>query len=67
MAGYQLGGNDIDKLLFLHCTKIYESETGADLSNDIDARERLLKECERAKIELSRLHVTSFSIITAGN
>ena len=52
-----LGGNDVDQILFEHCEKTYEGENNFPLSEtalDYDIqKKRLMAECERVKIILS--------------
>ena len=55
-----LGGNDIDLILFEHCEKTYEEENEFQLSETaLDykiQKRRLMDECERVKIILSEQH-----------
>ena len=48
-----LGGRDIDEILVDHCIKNFKAQTGIDIKDNKQARNRLMIECERAKITLS--------------
>eukprot|EP00127_Corallochytrium_limacisporum_P004126 Clim_evm71s157 gene=Clim_evmTU71s157 len=48
-----LGGEDFDKALVDHLAAEFKKDTGADLSNDQFAMQRLREAAEKAKIELS--------------
>ncbi|MBU0934973.1 MAG: Hsp70 family protein [Spirochaetes bacterium] len=49
----QLGGVDLDQLLFAHVAGVFSSEFGIDLSADPYLVRHVTDLCERAKIELS--------------
>jgi molecular chaperone DnaK len=57
-----LGGEDIDARLVQALLTDFENETGADLSADAVALQRLKDAAERAKIELSSVEETEISL-----
>ena len=58
----QLGGTDMDKLLFEHLADRFRAQTGVDVRGDRMASARLLEAGEVAKIELSTSTTTHISL-----
>ena len=54
-----LGGDDFDKILVTWLMKDFKEKEGIDLSNDIQALQRLTEAAEKAKIELSTVEKTN--------
>ena len=65
----QLGGMDMDKLIFKHLADRFHAQTGIDVSGDRMAAVRLTEAGEVAKIQLSTSMVAHISLpsITAGS
>jgi len=57
-----LGGDDFDKVLVNWLMNDFKAEEGIDLSNDIQALQRLTEAAEKAKMELSTLEKTTISL-----
>ena len=57
-----LGGEDFDNELVKYYAKEFEKDNGINIYNNMKAKGRLKKECERVKIELSELMETTISI-----
>ena len=64
-----LGGDDFDKVLVNWLIKDFKEKEGIDLTNDIQALQRLTEAAEKAKMELSTVEKTNVSLpfITADN
>ena len=54
-----LGGDDFDKILVTWLMNDFKEKEGIDLSNDIQALQRLTEAAEKAKIELSTVEKTN--------
>lgn len=48
-----LGGQDFDNILIKYCVEQFKNQTGIDISDDPKAMQRMRKECEQAKRNLS--------------
>ena len=57
-----LGGDDFDKVLVNWLMNDFKKEEGIDLSNDIQALQRLTEAAEKAKMELSTIEKTTISL-----
>src|SRR5210317_490256 len=57
-----LGGDDFDKVLVNWLMNDFKKEEGIDLSNDIQAIQRLTEAAEKAKMELSTIEKTTISL-----
>ena len=57
-----LGGDDFDNVLVTWLMKDFEEKEGIDLTNDIQALQRLTEAAEKAKIELSTVEKTTISL-----
>ena len=57
-----LGGDDFDKVLVTWLINDFKEKEGIDLSNDIQALQRLTEAAERAKMELSTVDKTNISL-----
>ena len=57
-----LGGDDFDKVLVTWLMNDFKEKEGIDLSNDIQALQRLTEAAERAKMELSTVDKTNISL-----
>jgi len=57
-----LGGDDFDKVLVSWLMNDFKEKEGIDLSQDIQALQRLTEAAEKAKIELSTLSQTTISL-----
>lgn len=57
-----LGGEDFDNLLVQWILNKFKSSTGTDLSEDINAIQRIKEAAEKAKIELSHVSKTTIEI-----
>jgi molecular chaperone DnaK len=64
----QLGGTDMDKLIFEHLADRFHTQTGKDLRSDRMAATRLMEAGEIAKIELSTSTATRITLpfLTSG-
>jgi molecular chaperone DnaK len=58
----KLGGDDFDKVLVNWLIENFNKEEGIDLSNDIQALQRLTEAAEKAKMELSTVETTKISL-----
>ena len=58
----RLGGDDFDNRIMDLLISEFKKETGIDLSNDKQAKQRLKEAAEKAKIELSTLTTTTISL-----
>ncbi|MBQ9396080.1 MAG: Hsp70 family protein, partial [Proteobacteria bacterium] len=57
-----LGGNDFDTCIYRHLAKLFQEETGVDVSNDKMAVQRIREAAESLKCELSSLTETSVNL-----
>lgn len=57
-----LGGDDFDKKLMDHILAEFKAQEGIDLSNQIDAIQRVKEAAEKAKIELSTAQETEVNL-----
>ncbi len=57
-----LGGEDFDQRVMEHFIKLYKKKTGKDVSKDIRAMQKLRREVEKAKRELSTQHQARIEI-----
>ena len=57
-----LGGDDFDNVLVNWLMKDFQEKEGIDLTNDIQALQRLTEAAEKAKIELSTVEKTTISL-----
>jgi molecular chaperone DnaK len=57
-----LGGDDFDKVLVNWLMSQFKQKEGIDLSNDIQALQRLTEAAEKAKMELSTVEKTNISL-----
>ena len=57
-----LGGDDFDKVLVTWLMKNFQEKEGIDLSNDIQALQRLTEAAEKAKMELSTVEKTNIHL-----
>ena len=57
-----LGGDDFDKVLVNWLMDDFKEKEGIDLSNDIQALQRLTEAAEKAKMELSTVEKTNISL-----
>ena len=57
-----LGGDDFDKVLVNWLLKEFEKKEGIDLSNDVQALQRLTEAAEKAKMELSTVETTTIRL-----
>jgi len=57
-----LGGDDFDQLLIDYIVTEFKKEQGVDLSNDVQAMQRLKEAAEKAKIELSTTMQTEINL-----
>ena len=57
-----LGGRDLDEVLVNHCFEEFKKAHNLDLSKDKEARSRLSRECEKAKINLSSFFETKVRV-----
>ena len=57
-----LGGDDFDNVLVNWLMKDFKEKEGIDLTNDIQALQRLTEAAEKAKIELSTVEKTTISL-----
>ena len=57
-----LGGDDFDKVLVNWLMDDFKDKQGIDLSNDIQALQRLTEAAEKAKMELSTVEKTNISL-----
>ena len=57
-----LGGEDFDNELVKYYAKEFEKDNGINIYNNMNAKGRLKKECEQAKIDLSSNMETTISI-----
>jgi molecular chaperone DnaK len=57
-----LGGDDFDNVLVNWLIKDFKEKEGIDLTNDIQALQRLTEAAEKAKIELSTVEKTTISL-----
>ena len=57
-----LGGDDFDKVLVTWLMNDFKEKEGIDLSNDIQALQRLTEAAEKAKMELSTVEKTNISL-----
>jgi molecular chaperone DnaK len=57
-----LGGDDFDRVVIEHLAAGFRADTGADLSGDAVALQRLKEAAERAKIELSSSLTTDINL-----
>merc|ERR1712137_244857 len=58
-----LGGDDFDKILVDWLLKKFKEQEDIDLSNDIQALQRLTEAAEKAKIELSTVEKTTIQLL----
>lgn len=58
----QLGGTDMDRIVAEFLTDEFRKQTGADISKDRQAQNRLLEAAEKAKIELSTTLETEINL-----
>jgi len=58
----QLGGTDMDKIIAEFLTDEFRKQTGADVSKDKQAQNRILEAAEKAKIELSTTLETEINL-----
>ncbi len=58
----QLGGTDMNRLVFEHLAALFQQQTGADIRGDHTASARLLEASEVAKIELSASTTTRINL-----
>jgi molecular chaperone DnaK len=58
----QLGGTDMDKILFNYVVNEFKKQHNIDLSKDKTAEARILEAVEKAKIELSSLFSTNINL-----
>jgi molecular chaperone DnaK len=58
----QLGGTDMNQVLFEHLADRFKSQTGVDLRQDDKAAARLIEAAELAKIELTATTTTHISL-----
>ena len=57
-----LGGDDFDKVLVRWLVKEFEEQEGIDLTEDIQALQRLTEAAEKAKMELSTVEKTNIHL-----
>ena len=57
-----LGGDDFDKVLVNWLITDFKKQEGIDLTNDIQALQRLTEAAEKAKMELSTVEITNISL-----
>lgn len=57
-----LGGDDFDKVLMDHILDEFKKQEGIDLSNQVDAIQRIKEAAEKAKIELSQAQETEINL-----
>ncbi|MEM2909253.1 MAG: molecular chaperone DnaK [Candidatus Bilamarchaeaceae archaeon] len=58
----QLGGTDMDRIIAEFLTDEFRKQTGADISRDKQAQNRILEAAEKAKIELSTTLETEINL-----
>ncbi|HLK55480.1 MAG TPA: Hsp70 family protein [Chthonomonadaceae bacterium] len=58
----RLGGMDFDTRIMHHIIEIFKRQNGIDLSQDKEARVRLMEAAERAKIALSGQEIVTISV-----
>jgi molecular chaperone DnaK len=58
----QLGGTDMDQMVFEHLADRFQEQTGIDVRDDSTASARLREACETAKIELSSTTTAHISL-----
>jgi len=57
-----LGGDDYDIRVMDHLTEVFKKESGMDLTQDLQALQRLREAAEKAKIELSTMMETEINL-----
>jgi molecular chaperone DnaK len=57
-----LGGDDFDKAIVTSLMNNFKQKEGIDLTNDIQALQRLTEAAEKAKMELSRVEKTTINL-----
>jgi len=58
----ELGGDDIDRILFKFICKEIAEQTGVDISGETDAVQRVMEMAEKVKCELSTLEATTINL-----